>query len=83
MSKLTIYGSLLCPDTQEALKLLDKKRIEYDFKNISDELVNLKAFLAIRDTNDKFNAVREKGGIGIPCFVLKNGELSFDVNDVL
>ena len=35
MSKVTIYGSLLCPDTQEALKLLDEKKIGYDFKNIS------------------------------------------------
>ena len=83
MSKVTINGSLLCPDTQEALKLLDEKKIGYDFKNISGELADLKAFLQIRDTDEKFNAVRKRGGIGIPCFVLGDGEISFEVNDVL
>ena len=83
MNKVTVYGSLLCPDTREALKLLDERRVEYDFKNISGELANLKGFLAIRDTDEKFNAIRKKGSIGIPCFVLKNGELSFDVKNVL
>ena len=83
MSKVTIYGSPLCPDTQEALKLLDEKKVGYDFKNISGELADLKAFLQILDTDEKFNAVRQRGGIGIPCFVLGNGEVSFDVKDVL
>ena len=83
MSKVTIYGSPLCPDTREALKLLDEKKIGYDFKNISGELADLKAFLLIRDADKKFNAVRERGGIGIPCFVLGDGKVSFDVKDVL
>ena len=83
MNRITVYGSPLCPDTREALQLLDEKQVRYDFKNISGELANLKGFLAIRDTDEKFDGIRGKGGIGIPCFVLGNGAVSFDVKDVL
>ena len=52
-------------------------------RGLSGELADLKAFLQIRDTDEKFNAVRQRGGIGIPCFVLGEGKISFDVKDVL
>ncbi|MBQ8919574.1 MAG: hypothetical protein IJ056_05670 [Acidaminococcaceae bacterium] len=82
MGKVTVYGSNYCPGTQAALQLMDEKKIIYEFKNISGELVNLKEFLHIRDTDEQFNTIHAEGRIGIPCFVLENGAVSLNVNDI-
>jgi len=30
-----------------------------------------------------FDAVKEKGGVGVPLFVLEDGTMTFDVNEVI
>ena len=82
MEKLIVYGSSYCPITQDALSKLKEKNIEFEFKNISGELKSLKEFLNIRDTNTFFNEIRGTGLIGIPCFILRQGEITLDL-DVL
>lgn len=44
--KLTVYGSMLCPDCVEAERILKERRIAHEFINITDSMANLKAFLA-------------------------------------
>lgn len=79
---ITIYGSELCPDCVEAKKLFDEKGVSYKFKNITDDLKNLKEFLAIRDKNSLFLETKEKGGIGIPCIVKEDGTLTLDSREI-
>ena len=83
MGKLTIYGSSLCPDTHSALQLLDEKKIAYEFKNISGELVNLKEFLHVRDTDERFAAIRTGGRIVIPCCVTDQGSVFLDISEII
>ena len=73
---LKIYGSMLCPDCVQCREDLDKSGIPYEYLDFSENLKNLKEFLAIRDGNPIFDAVREAGGIGIPCLVDENGKVS-------
>lgn len=73
MSKITIYGSKLCPDTVEALDKLTKDKIEYVYYDITENLSSLKAFLKYRDTNAIYEDVRKNGGIGIPLFIVGEG----------
>lgn len=75
---LKIYGSMLCPDCVKCRDDLDRAGVEYEYLDFSDNLKNLKAFLAIRDTSDLFDAVRERGTIGIPCLVDDGGNISLD-----
>ena len=70
---LKIYGSRLCPDCVECLAELDRQGIAYDYHDFGADLRALKEFLAIRDGNPLFDAVREKGSIGIPCIVEEDG----------
>lgn len=81
--KLVIYGTDTCKDCVDAKALLDAKGIRYLFLEFSDSIGNLKRFLKIRDTNPMFDAVKEKGGVGVPLFVLEDGTMTFDVNEVI
>lgn len=81
--KVTVIGSHLCPDTLYALNQLTANKVEVEFKNLSASLPDLKAYLAQRETNPLYAAVREKGGIGIPCFILEDGSTTLDLGDVL
>ena len=43
----------------------------------------MKRFLKLRDTEDIFHEVREKGNIGVPCFKLSDGTLTLSLDEVL
>lgn len=81
--KVTVIGSHLCPDTIYALNELVGNKVEVDFKNLSASLADLKVYLAQRESNPLYAAVREKGTIGIPCFVLEDGTTTLNLDDVL
>ena len=73
---MTIYGSMLCPDCVECVKDLDAAGTKYTFCDFSENLLNLKNFLMIRDQNDVFEEVKREGKIGIPCIVYDDGTIS-------
>ena len=75
---LKIYGSMMCPDCVQIKKDLDNAGVEYEYKDFADSLLNLKEFLAIRDTNAIFAEVKEGGKIGIPCIVREDGTVTLD-----
>ena len=80
---LTIYGSPYCPDCTEAIAKFDALKLPYEFVNISGSMPELKAFLKLRDTEELFAPVKEQGSVGIPCFRLSDGKLTFDVSQAL
>ena len=81
--KVTVIGSHLCPDTLYALNRLSEAGAEIDFKNLSASLSDLKAYLALRESDPHYEAVKKNGGIGIPCFILEDGTVTRDLRAVL
>ena len=75
---LKIYGSEQCPDCVNCKRDLDAAGVEYLYMNISENLLFLKKFLKLRDTNELFDPVRDKGQIGIPCIVREDGTITFE-----
>ena len=73
---MLIYGSMLCPDCVACCKDLDAAGISYQFCEFSENLVNLKEFLKLRDTHEIFAAVKAEGKIGIPCLVYEDGTVT-------
>ena len=67
-----IYVMENCPDCMEA-KLLYKDNPEYELIDIGQQARHLKEFLALRDGHPAFAKVRERGNIGIPCFMKEDG----------
>ena len=75
---IQIYGSMLCKDCVQCREELDAAGVAYEYLDFADDLKNLKAFLALRDGSRLFDAVREQGGIGIPCIVREDGSVTLD-----
>lgn len=74
---ILIYGMPACPDCAYLDEQIEGNT-HYKKINIGEKTADLKAFLKIRDTETIFDAVRENGGIGIPCFVLEDGTVTLD-----
>ncbi len=80
---LKVYGSKLCPDCVALEKAFKAENIEYEYHDITGDLRELKAFLALRDSHPKFAKAKEKGLIGIPIIQLDDGSLTFKWQDFL
>lgn len=63
-----------CPDCTD-VKALYSNNPNYELVDIGAQARNLKEFLALRDHHAAFAKVRERGTIGIPCFVKEDGSV--------
>lgn len=75
---IQFYGAPICSNCVQTHALLKAQGIEYEYIDITASVANLRAFLKLRDQREEFAAIREEGRIGIPVFVLENGELLMD-----
>lgn len=71
---IKVYVMETCPDCIQ-VKELYKNDPEYVLVDIGKEARNLKEFLALRDNHPAFAKVRERGTIGIPCFIKEDGKV--------
>ncbi len=75
---IKIYGSMLCKDCVQCREDLDRAGVAYEYLDFAKSLLHLKEFLSIRESSSLFDAVRENGGIGIPCIVKEDGSVTLD-----
>ena len=80
---LKIYGSMLCKDCVQCVADLKEAKVEYEFHDFADELLALKEFLKLRDSEAIFDAVKEKGSIGIPCILREDGSITLDWDEFM
>ncbi len=71
MNRPIVYGTPICPDCAPIRAYLDSKGFEYDYVDITAHIMNLKEFLALRDSRSEFDAMRENGYVGIPVLVME------------
>lgn len=67
----------------DAKAFLDEHEIPYLYQDISESPGNLRKFLAVRDSEKIFDEIREQKRVGIPCYKLEDGTVTFDLNEVL
>jgi glutaredoxin-related protein len=60
-----------------------KKGLSYTYKDITGTMIFLKEFLHLRDSREDFQAVKEGGYVGIPCFLFEDGSLTFSVEEAI
>ncbi|PJG85609.1 hypothetical protein [Conservatibacter flavescens] len=82
MTTPILYFSDKCPDTAPFVAKLKALQIDYLEANISENMPNLKAFLALRDNHSAFAERKAKGYIGIPALVYEDGRIVFDVGEL-
>ena len=69
-----VYVMESCPDCVE-VKARYKDDPGYELVDIGQQARSLKEFLVLRDNHPAFAKVRERGNIGIPCFVKDDGSV--------
>ena len=65
-----------CPDCA-SIKQQAQGDPRFQLIDIGEQARNLKEFLMLRDNSPAFDKVRQRGTIGIPCFVLEDGTITF------
>lgn len=78
---ITVYGMPSCPDCASVEEQI-RGRKDFRMVDIGAHVVNLKAFLRLRDLRPEFDEARRMGYVGIPCFVLEDGGVTLDPRDV-
>ncbi len=77
---IRIYSMDSCPDCSYV-----KQQVEgndsYEIIDIGSHVRKLKEFLRLRDTDPAFATSRQKGDVGIPCFVLEDGRVTLIPED--
>ena len=71
-----------CPDSIQAKQQYGDNP-DYEIIAIGKQAKNLKEFLTLRDNHHAFAKVRERGTIGIPCFVKDDGEVIISMKHYL
>ena len=80
MTKIYVMES--CLDCAQA-KQLYGDNTDYEIIDIGKQARNLKEFLGLRDNHPAFVKVRERGAIGIHCFVKDDGEVVISMKHYL
>ncbi len=79
-SVITVYGTHTCPYCSFIEDQI-KDNEGFRFVDIGSHVKNLKAFIALRDSDPVFDSVKNKG-IGIPAFVREDGTVTLIPEDV-
>ena len=69
---IKVYVMESCPACVE-VKQRYSNNPDFELVDIGNQARNLKEFLVLRDTHPAFVKVRERGNIGIPCFIKEDG----------
>lgn len=78
---IKVFVMQTCPDcTQVKQQLSDDARFE--IIDIGEHVRNLKQFLSLRDNHPAFERVKKLGNVGIPCFVMEDGSVTFSMKYV-
>ena len=80
MTRIFVMES--CPDCIQAKQLYGANP-DYKIIDIGKQASDLKEFLALRDNHPAFAKVRERGTIGIPCFVKDDGDVVISLKHYL
>ena len=77
MTKVYVMES--CPDCVE-VKQRYSDNPNFELVDIGKQARTLKDFITLRDSHPAFNTVRERGNIGIPCFIKEDGSVIISLN---
>ena len=73
---IKIFVMKTCPDCTHVKKLAENDP-RFEITAIGEHVRNLKQFITLRDSSPAFDDIRGRGTVGIPCFVLEDGRITF------
>ena len=83
MKRVVMFGSKFWPTCEPAKEFLSENGVKLVYRDITENMMNLKLFLNHRDNNPVFDEIKEGGRVGLPCLVIGNGDqIVFDVESL-
>lgn len=83
MKKVVMFGSLHWAGCEPAKEFLSEKGVKFVYRDITENMMNLKLFLNHRDNNPVFKEIKDSGRVGLPCLVIGNGDqIVFEVESL-
>ncbi|MDD7530205.1 MAG: glutaredoxin-related protein [Prevotellaceae bacterium] len=77
---IKVYVMESCPDCR-AVKALAQTDPRFKLIDIGEHVANLKEFIRLRDARPEFDEAKQGGWIGIPCFCMEDGSITFSHPD--
>lgn len=77
---IKVFVMRSCPDCARVEKEIAQDP-RFELIDIGQDVRNLKQFLALRDSNPIFSPIKERGAVGIPCFMKEDGTVTFSPSD--
>ena len=74
---ITIYVMQTCPDCA-GIREQAEGNPNFEVIDIGLHVRNLRQFIRLRDTHPAFDEAKASGNLGIPCFVLEDGTVTFE-----
>ncbi|MDO5717374.1 MAG: glutaredoxin [Tissierellia bacterium] len=81
MKRFKLFISSLCKDTARAIEYLDSKKCDYEIRDITSSLSDLKEFLKYRDSRLEFEDIKRDDKIGVPMLLIDDSDLIFDISE--
>ena len=78
---MKVYGAQICIDCRNYKAIQKARGFEAEYTEITEDTGKLKEFLKLRDHEPVLAPVRERGGIGIPLFVMEDGRKTLDIDE--
>ena len=78
---MKVYGAQICIDCRNYKAIQKARGFEAEYIEITEYTGKLKEFLKLRDHDPILAPVRERGGIGIPLFIMEDGRKTLDMNE--
>lgn len=70
MKKIIVYGSPFWPGCAVMKEVLSDNDINFVYEDITAGMRQLKSFLKLRDTNEKFKDIRGTTTVGLPTVLV-------------
>ena len=80
---MVIYGTDLCKDCVACKADQDRAGVSYEYRDITANLLFLKEFLTLRDTEPVFEEAKSERWIGIPAILRADGKLTLSWEDLI
>ena len=74
IQKKIVFGSPMWPGCGPFKALMEESGVRFLYLDITENLANMKKFLAARDSMKEFDETKRIGNIGIPSLILGDNE---------
>lgn len=68
--KPILYATPLCSDCEPMRDYLISKNFDFEYVDITSDILLLREFVTLRDTRDEFLAMKEKTYLGVPALFM-------------